>query len=978
MSTSALLQLPQAQLGGTLPLAYGYVRARGNNIILQELSDKSKVAFFILAEGVWDGIERLWINKKLVDFTDTSIVHFHNGFDGTLGAGLAPSSNGGDQGVDNFFSSLPANYQRLTYSRKAYLAVKVAPDPFAPGPDLDVIGDYRANRVRIFDASGAQTSYAFTTNPVWQMVDLILRKMVKREWLTASAAAAGGDLTAFEKSRFDWASIADTAVNWCDAAIPSGAKRWESSAAFPQRASLATALDQIRTMSQTYVVDAGGKIYIYGDRPRATTFILNSDHISAGGFQAQKSQLRGAQNRFNARMNDLNAQRACDIDTPGNSGLVRNGNRTTVKAPAGKTHPFLVGDQVQIVGATDASFNGTIPVDTIIDSRTFAGPQTGANATSGNGYCGTPESRFAPRVKVIDHENHQKAIGQRGLNLTPTYKRLPVDIDLGNNVMERAERVLKFLRDRNLGADVSPYKAPFEVRMRCHMNAANRNLVPDPDAVGTGWTFSGGGVMTIQQGEGAVHGNGFSYVGNGGASGFLFYYSPIITVVPGATYVISGYIDARFVTGANLPGWLVFDPTITTGYAGANAQAGTNGRVSIAFTVPAGVTQVRVLCDTGNATVANAQELIFSNPQLEPGSVATPYGIGGALLAQLPGDIVYIDSSISEQHKGDYEIVETQEMLPEIDAAAIGDGSQSSGEALIELSLKQYLPSAFSDIADTEQPLVPSISRGGLTLPVPLNATYRPLTDPLTASDAGSTDTISIAAFTMRVNGKDLSVNSGSIVSLSRSTLYFVYYDDLPQLGGAVTFNATTTKEVALQTVGRFFVGSILTPKAASDATIGNNDGGVGAQHGNLYRVLPTLAKDTVNADPNFVPIRNTFGQGADADGDLTTFVLYQGTPGTRIVTGFPTVIINWTSLKLKIKTQVVQAGTQPLDLSYSLDNGATFTNIYTVAAFGTRATTVDVINLSITQNPALVQVKYNMNGNGTWDLYETWIEGQT
>src|SRR5262249_1367428 len=142
--------------------------------------------------------------------------------------------------------------------------------------------------------------------------------------------------------------------------------------------------------------------------------------------------------------------------TPGNSGLVRSGNRVTVKTPAGKTHPFLVGDSVQIVNPTDASFAGTIPVDTIIDNRTFAGPQTGANATSGNVYCGTPESRFAPRVKVVDHENHQQAIGQRGLNLTPAFKRLPVDLDLGNNMMERAERILKFLRDRNLGPDAAP------------------------------------------------------------------------------------------------------------------------------------------------------------------------------------------------------------------------------------------------------------------------------------------------------------------------------------------------------------------------------------------------------------------------------------------------------------------------------------------------------------------------------------------
>jgi hypothetical protein len=220
---------------------------------------------------------------------------------------------------------------------------------------------------------------------------------------------------------------------------------------------------------------------------------------------------------------------------------------------------------------------------------------------------------------------------------------------------------------------------------------------------------------------------------------------------------------------------------------------------------------------------------------------------------------------------------------------------------------------------------------------------------------------------------------AGRQSAISRSTLYFVYYDDLQQQGGAITFNATTTKEVALQTIGRYFVGSILTPKAGSDATIGNSDGGAGAQSGNLFKLLATLAKDSVNGDAAFVPIRNTFGSGSDSDGDLTTAVLYSGTPGTRFVAGFPTVIgLNWSSLKLKIKTQVLSAGTQPLQLDYSLDNGATWNNVYTIAAFGGRATTIDVFNLAITQNPALVQVRYTMNGNGNWNLFEAWIEGQT
>src|SRR5205807_2744505 len=101
---------------------------------------KNRVAFYILGEGEWDGIEHLWINSKLVNQGDSSLVHFHPGIDGVLLSGLSPTSTGGDQGVDSFFSLLPANYQRLTFSRKAYLALAVPPDPGAPNANLDVVG----------------------------------------------------------------------------------------------------------------------------------------------------------------------------------------------------------------------------------------------------------------------------------------------------------------------------------------------------------------------------------------------------------------------------------------------------------------------------------------------------------------------------------------------------------------------------------------------------------------------------------------------------------------------------------------------------------------------------------------------------------------------------------------------------------------------------------------------------------------------
>jgi hypothetical protein len=47
------------------------------------------------------------------------------------------------------------------------------------------------------------------------------------------------------------------------------------------------------------------------------------------------------------------------------------------------------------------------------------------------------------------------------------------------------------------------------------------------------------------------------------------------------------------------------------------------------------------------------------------------------------------------------------------------------------------------------------------------NYSYRPLSNPLTATDAGASDTIVVAGFTMRVGGSDVAITGFSITSLS-------------------------------------------------------------------------------------------------------------------------------------------------------------------------------------------------------------------
>jgi hypothetical protein len=156
---------------------------------------------------------------------------------------------------------------------------------------------------------------------------------------------------------------------------------------------------------------------------------------------------------------------------------------------------------------------------------------------------------------------------------------------------------------------------------------------------------------------------------------------------------------------------------------------------------------------------------------------------------------------------------------------------------------------------------------------------YRSLTNPLTATDAGASATINIAAFTMRTSSKgDIAISSGSVTVLSYATLYYIYYDDATLAGGSVTFNATTTQATALLGAGRFFVGSIVTPKAGAPDTIGSNDSGVGAQGGNTLGLAFSSHSTQV------------LGNGAVAnplnarDGDFSTFaaLTVTGNSGTN------------------------------------------------------------------------------------------------
>lgn len=106
-----------------------------------------------------------------------------------------------------------------------------------------------------------------------------------------------------------------------------------------------------------------------------------------------------------------------------------------------------------------------------------------AGTVSGNGTVGTPESRFAVRAPLADHQQHQNAIGQRGLSLTPTFRIVPLNINLGNNTVERVTRILNFLLARNLGINTTPYLAPWAGTITCFMDAVDLSIPGTPRAL---------------------------------------------------------------------------------------------------------------------------------------------------------------------------------------------------------------------------------------------------------------------------------------------------------------------------------------------------------------------------------------------------------------------------------------------------------------------------------------------------------------
>jgi len=294
-----------ASLGKPIVLAYGRHVVGGNVILKDETDAEQTIVFLALGEGVWDAIEELFVNGVEWDISSPENIQFHKGLPGERSSFVAengtadvlypegvgalyPFTENGDQKVD---SLTPPGVQGLTFSRTVYLALRIPFDVFAPGPDLSVLGVFRARKVRIFNAQGVQTGYQYSDNPAWQIADLLTT------------------VRGLPDSRIDWASFV-AAANTCDQWIdPTGdgnlVRRFVSHIAFTEEADFDQGLAALLATCRGFLLDTAGSIQLRIDQVRTSIFDFTMDNIVEGSFAAFYKDTRGTANRLELVFRDL-------------------------------------------------------------------------------------------------------------------------------------------------------------------------------------------------------------------------------------------------------------------------------------------------------------------------------------------------------------------------------------------------------------------------------------------------------------------------------------------------------------------------------------------------------------------------------------------------------------------------------------------------------------------------------------------------
>jgi hypothetical protein len=298
------LELLGAALDRPVVLAYGRHIVGGNVIFQQENADESITLFVALGEGEWDGPERVWVNGLEIDLNDSASFHFHPGLDGQLGRETVPTTR--NQNVCSFF---PETFvPHLNFSRTAYAAFKLRRDPTQPGPEFDIRGIYRTARVRHFDAAGALTAYAYSSNPAWVALDLLLRRSLFPQGL------AGEPLPQPVQDRIDFAAFKDWA-DFCDADLTINGQvvnRFESHVAFVDSTDLLRALEWVLLQGRAYLLERNGKFAPFADQPRASLLTVGMDDLAINSLQLGVRPLRTVANQYLFRYRALDSGVACN------------------------------------------------------------------------------------------------------------------------------------------------------------------------------------------------------------------------------------------------------------------------------------------------------------------------------------------------------------------------------------------------------------------------------------------------------------------------------------------------------------------------------------------------------------------------------------------------------------------------------------------------------------------------------------------
>ena len=174
----------------------------------------------------------------------------------------------------------------------AYAALNLPRDKKRPKRtrEFEAFGVYRGLRVRQFDNAGNQTAYAWSANPAWCALDLLIRRYLKPHGLVNEA------LTAAEKARIDFQAFKDWA-DFCDETLTingESVKRCECHVAFAEETDLLRALELILVTGRAYLLERLGKLAPFPDEPRNSILVLDADDLAPNSLTLTRRPLHCA------------------------------------------------------------------------------------------------------------------------------------------------------------------------------------------------------------------------------------------------------------------------------------------------------------------------------------------------------------------------------------------------------------------------------------------------------------------------------------------------------------------------------------------------------------------------------------------------------------------------------------------------------------------------------------------------------------